>query len=152
MHWNGDRRRSGCFVLLLLIAAGCFGQTQFKSGSLTINTKYENLNYRIEVADSARLKSIGLMYRSTLPENQGMLLLNERPQRLNIWMKNTFIPLDIIYIDRHGYIVKIVENTQPESTTVMPSDGRVKAVLELNAGQVQKQDIAVGDRVTYQVH
>ena len=152
MHWNGDRRRSGCFVLLLLTATGCFGQTQFKSGSLTINTKYENLNYRIEVADSARLKSIGLMYRSTLPENQGMLLLNERLQRLNIWMKNTFIPLDIIYIDAKGYIVKIVENAQPESTTVMPSDGRVKAVLELNAGQVQKQDIAVGDRVTYQVH
>ena len=71
MHWNGDRRRSGCFVLLLLIAAGCFGQTQFKSGSLTINTKYENLNYRIEVADSARLKSIGLMYRSTLPRKSG---------------------------------------------------------------------------------
>ena len=67
-------------------------------------------------------------------------------------MKNTFIPLDIIYIDAKGYIVKIVENAQPESTNVMPSDGRVKAVLELNAGQVQKQDIAVGDRVTYQVH
>ena len=152
MRWNGDSRRSGCFVLLLLMAAGCIGQTQFKSGSLTINTKYDNLYYRVEVADNPRLKSIGLMYRSNLPANQGMLLLNEKPQRLNIWMKNTFIPLDIIYIDTNGYIVKIVENAQPESTKVMPSDGRVKAVLELKAGQVQKRDIAVGDRVTYQVH
>ena len=152
MRWNGDSRRSGCLVLLLLIAAGCIGQTQFKSGSLTINTKYDNLYYRVEVADNQRLKSIGLMYRSSLPANQGMLLLNEKPQQLNIWMKNTFIPLDIIYIDTNGYIVKIVEHAQPESTKVMPSDGRVQAVLELNAGQVQKRDIAVGDRVTYQVH
>ena len=152
MRWNGDSRRSGCLVLLLLIAAGCIGQTQFKSGSLTINTKYDNLYYRVEVADNQRLKSIGLMYRSSLPANQGMLLLNEKPQQLNIWMKNTFIPLDIIYIDSNGYIVKIVEHAQPESTKVMPSDGRVQAVLELNAGQVQKRDIAVGDRVTYQVH
>ena len=152
MRWNGDSRRSGCLVLLLLIAAGCIGQTQFKSGSLTINTKYDNLYYRVEVADNQRLKSIGLMYRSSLPANQGMLLLNEKPRQLNIWMKNTFIPLDIIYIDTNGYIVKIVENAQTESTKVMPSDGRVQAVLELNAGQVQKRDIAVGDRVTYQVH
>ena len=152
MHWNGDCGRSGCFVLLLFSTVICIGQTHFKSGSLTINTKYNNLYYRVEVADNARSKSIGLMYRSTLPANQGMLLLNEKPQRLNIWMKNTFIPLDIIYIDAKGYIVNIVENAQPESTNVMPSDGRVKAVLELNAGQVQKQDIAVGDRVTYQVH
>jgi uncharacterized membrane protein (UPF0127 family) len=152
MRWNGDCGRSGCFVLLLFSAVICIGQTHFKSGSLTINTKYKNLYYRVEVADNARSKSIGLMYRSTLPANQGMLLLNEKPQRLNIWMKNTFIPLDIIYIDAKGYIVKIVENAQPESTNVMPSDGKVKAVLELNAGQVQKQDVAVGDRVTYQVH
>ena len=145
-------RRGCCLVFLLFISASCIGQTHFKSGSLTINTKYDNLYYRVEVADNPRLKSIGLMYRSTLPANQGMLLLNEKPQQLNIWMKNTFIPLDIIYIDTDGYIVKIVENAQPESTRVMPSGGRVKAVLELKAGQVQKRDIAVGDRVTYQVH
>ena len=147
-----ERRRGCCLVFLLFISASCIGQTHFKSGSLTINTKFDNLYYRVEVADNPRLKSIGLMYRSSLPANQGMLLLNEKPQRLNIWMKNTFIPLDIIYIDADGYIVRIVENAQPESTRVMPSGGSVKAVLELNAGQVQKRDIAVGDRVTYEVH
>lgn len=141
-----------CLVLLLFISAGCAAQTRFKTGSLTIATRSGELNYRVEVADTDRLKSIGLMYRASMPEHQGMLLLNEKPQRMNIWMKNTFIPLDIIYIDRNGYIVKIVENARTESTTVMPSDGKVKAVLELNAGQVQRQEIAVGDRVTYQVH
>lgn len=139
-------------VLLLFISAGCAAETRFKTGSLTIATKFGELNYRVEVADTARLKSIGLMYRTSMPADQGMLLLNKKPQRMNIWMKNTFIPLDIIYIDRNGHIVKIVENARAESTSVMPSDGKVKAVLELNAGQVRQQEIAVGDRVTYQVH
>ena len=144
--------RCYCLVLLLFISVGCAAETRFKTGSLTIDTSSGELNYRVEVADTDRLKSIGLMYRASMPEHQGMLLLNEKPQRMNIWMKNTFIPLDIIYIDRNGHIVKIVENARTESTTVMPSDGKVKAVLELNAGQVQRQEIAVGDRVTYQVH
>ena len=144
--------QGGCLVLLLFIAAGCTAQTQFKTGSLTIATKSGELNYRVEVADTNRLKSIGLMYRSSMPEGQGMLLLNEKPQRMNIWMKNTFIPLDIIYIDSNGHIVKIVENARTESTTVMPSDGKVKAVLELNSGQVRQKNISVGDSVTYQVY
>ena len=144
-------RRGCCLVFLLIISASCIGQASFKSGSLTINTKFEDLSYRVEVADTRLLKSIGLMYRSSLPAGRGMLLLNEKPQALNVWMKNTFIPLDIIYIDTDGYIVKIVENAQPESTAVMSSEGKVKAVLELNAGQVRQREIAVGDRVTYQV-
>ena len=144
-------RRGCCLVVLLFVAAACAGQTRFKSGSLTINTKFDNLSYRVEVADTRRLKSIGLMYRSSLPADQGMLLLNEKPRQLNVWMKNTFIPLDIIYIDTDGRIVKIVENAQPESTAVMPSEGKVKAVLELNAGQVRQREISIGDRVTYQV-
>lgn len=148
---NRVNRRSGCFILLFFVAAGCLAQTQFKWGSVTIVTKFESLSYRVEVADTRRLKSMGLMFRSSLPAGQGMLLLNEKPQSLNVWMKNTFIPLDIIYIDTHGYIVKIVENAQPESTAVMPSEGKVKAVLELNAGQVQERGIAVGDRVSYRL-
>ena len=146
------RHRQFCYlVALLVVTTAIVAETRFKSGSVTIATKFDELHYRVEVADTARLKSIGLMYRSSMPEKQGMLLLNKKPQRMNIWMKNTFIPLDIIYIDRDGYIVKIVENARTESTSVMPSGGKVKAVLELNAGQVREKNIAVGDGVTYQV-
>ena len=145
-------RQGGWLALLFFIIAVCMAEGQFKSGSLTIATKFRELNYQIEIADTARLKSLGLMYRSSLPAHQGMLLLNEKPQRVNIWMKNTFIPLDIIYIDEDGYIVRIVENAQPKSTAVMPSEDKVMAVLELNAGQVRQRDISVGDRVTYKEH
>lgn len=147
-----DFHRCCWLLLLLLIAPGCDAQARFKTGTLTIATKFRPLTYQVEVADTRQLKSIGLMYRSSLPEGQGMLLLNEKPERMTIWMKNTFIPLDIIYIDDNGHIVKIVQNARPESTAVMRSDGKVTAVLELNAGQVRQRDIAVGDRVTYQVH
>ncbi len=141
----------GYFVALLLATTAIVAQAQFKTGSLTIATQFGEVDYRIEVADTPGLKSLGLMYRSSLPERQGMLLLHDKPARMSIWMKNTFIPLDIIYISADGYIVKLVENARPESTARMPSDGKVKAVLELNAGQVRQRDIAVGDRVTYQV-
>ena len=139
-------------ALLFFVVAACMAQGQFKSGSLSIATKFREINYQVDIADTARLKNLGLMYRTSLPVHQGMLLLNEKPQQLNIWMKNTFIPLDIIYIDEDGYIVKIIKNAQPESTTTMPSDGKVMAVLELNAGQVQQHDISAGDRVTWQAH
>ena len=145
-------RSSDFVLLLLLVSVGGIAQAQFKSGSLTIATGFGTVNYRIEIADTPHLKSLGLMYRASLPERQGMLLLNDEPAHMNIWMKNTFIPLDIIYIDEDGYIVKITENARPESTAGMPSGGKVKAVLELNAGQVQKQNVAVGDRVIYKVY
>ena len=145
-------RHYGYLSALLIVTAAVVAQAQFKSGSLTVVTRFGEINYRIEVADTPSLKSLGLMYRSSLPEHQGMLLLNDPPARMSIWMKNTFIPLDIIYIDANGYIVKIVENARPESTTPMSSDGKVEAVLELNAGQVRERDIAVGDRVIYQVY
>ncbi len=135
-----------------IIATALIAETQFKSGALTIATRFGEINYRIEVADTPSLKSLGLMYRSSLPAHQGMLLLNDKPARMSIWMKNTFIPLDIIYVDADGHIVKIIENARPESTTTMPSGGKVKAALELNAGQVRQRDIAVGDRVTYRVY
>ncbi len=92
------------------------------------------------------------MHRHTLPSDQGMLLLYKTPRRVNIWMRNTFVPLDIIYINDKGDIVKIIENAEPQSTRLMPSEGEVKAVLELKAGQVRAQRIAVGDPIRYQLH
>lgn len=144
-------RRAACFLLALLMAAGVAAGARFKSGTVTIHAQGQELRYQVEVADTGQLRGIGLMYRASLPENHGMLLLNERPQQARIWMKNTFVPLDIIYIDDSGRIVNIFENAVPESTTIMPSDGAVKAVLEVNAGQVRARGIAVGDRVDYRV-
>ena len=149
---GGSRYPLSGFILLVVLSAGASGQAKFKSGSLTINVGGRNLNYIIEVADNDRSRSIGLMYRQTLSATQGMLLLYKKPQQANVWMKNTFLPLDIIYIDARGYIVKIIENATPQSTGLMRSGVRVKAVLELNAGQVEKHQIAIGNHVAWQVN
>ena len=140
-------------LLLLALAAGVGAaareQAHFKTGRLTIHAEGRQVDYQVEVADNNRLRRLGLMHRRSLPENQGMLLLFAQPQRASIWMKNTFIPLDLLYIDDQGRIVKIVENAIPRSTGAMRSNGKVKAVLELNAGQVSKWGLAVGDRVSH---
>ena len=140
-------------ILLLALAAGVGAaareQANFKTGRLTIHAEGRRVDYQVEVADNNRLRRLGLMHRQSLPENQGMLLLFAQPQRASIWMKNTFIPLDLLYIDDQGRIVKIVENAIPRSTGAMRSNGKVKAVLELNAGQVSKWGLAVGDRVSH---
>ena len=143
-------------ILLLALGAGVAAaareQANFKTGRLTIHADGRKVDYQVEVADNNRLRGLGLMHRHSLPENQGMLLLFAQPQRASIWMKNTFIPLDLLYIDDQGRIVKILENAIPRSTGAMRSNGKVKAVLELNAGQVNKWGMAVGDRVSHSAH
>lgn len=140
-------------ILLLALGAGVGAaareQANFKTGQLTIHSEGQRVDYQVEVADNNHLRRLGLMHRQNLPENQGMLLLFAQPQQASIWMKNTFIPLDLLYIDDQGRIVKIVENAIPRSTGAMRSNGKVKAVLELNAGQVSKWGLAVGDRVSH---
>jgi len=108
-----------------------------------------SVSYNIEIARTSAQMQRGLMFRDSMPENQGMLFiyLPERPA--SMWMKNTILPLDMFFIDRHGIIINIAEDTIPFSTEPIRSDGDVRAVLELNAGQARKHQIATGDKVTH---
>lgn len=107
--------------------------------------------HRIEayVARSARERARGLMHVEVLPADQGMLFLYPAPQPVRMWMKNTLIPLDMLFIDAAGRIVGIAADTQPLSTAVIASPGPVVAVLELNAGSAAAWGLVPGDRVRY---
>jgi uncharacterized protein len=105
------------------------------------------VSYQVEIASSESARQRGLMYRRIMLANEGMLLDYKRPAKMAIWMKNTFIPLDIIFINMQGEITKIHEGAVPHSTERIPSDGKVRAVLEINAGQVQEHGITVGDKI-----
>ena len=107
--------------------------------------------FQIEIADTTSTRARGLMYRKSLPSDQGMLLVYPTPQRVSIWMKNTYIPLDIFYVGRYGEIVSIVTDAKPLSLKSMPSAVDVLAVLELNAGESAKRGIKVGDQVVHPV-
>lgn len=105
--------------------------------------------YQVEIAESESSRKRGLMYRKSMPMNQGMLLDYKRPASTAIWMKNTYIPLDIIFIDIYGMIVKLHEGATPHSMRRIESGGKVRAVLEINAGQISLHGIKTGDRVQH---
>ena len=111
----------------------------------------QTIDFAIEVADTDALRKHGLMFRRQLPEHQAMLLLYPQARRIGIWMKNTFISLDIIFIASDGTITRIAHGAAPKSTETIPSPGPALAVLEINGGQAGRLGIKVGDQVVYPV-
>jgi uncharacterized protein len=107
--------------------------------------------FAVELASTPQEQATGLMFRRELPEGQGMLFDFHREQPTSFWMKNTYIPLDMIFIRGDGRILRIAENTVPLSETLVPSGGPVRAVLEVIAGTAKKLGIAPGDRVAHQI-
>jgi uncharacterized membrane protein (UPF0127 family) len=108
-------------------------------------------SFSVELARTERAIDRGLMYRKSLPDGHGMLFDFGREQPIEMWMKNTFIPLDMIFIDGDGRIRSIAENTKPLSRRLISSRGRVRAVLEINAGTARRLGIAPGDRVSHPI-
>ncbi len=99
------------------------------------------------MAKTNEQRATGLMYRKSLPDGQGMLFDFAPEQEVAMWMKNTYVSLDMIFIRADGRIHRIAERTKTESTDIIPSGGPVRAVLEVVAGTAQKYGIAVGDKV-----
>jgi uncharacterized protein len=138
---------AGLITLALLIpwGAGYAAGT----GTLVLKTASGDHNFNIEVATTDQERALGLMFRRSLPENAGMLFIYDPPQPATMWMKNTFIPLDMVFISAHGEVHRIESNTEPFSTTIIPSEGDVAGVLELNAGEAGKIGLKPGDKVIY---
>ncbi len=105
--------------------------------------------FSVELADNDAERAKGLMYRKELPEGQGMLFDFHREQDVSFWMQNTYISLDMIFIRADGRILRIAENTEPESTRIISSGGLAKGVLEVIAGTAKKYGIQPGDRVAH---
>ncbi|HEX5507119.1 MAG TPA: DUF192 domain-containing protein [Pseudolabrys sp.] len=119
--------------------------------TLEIVSKTGVHTFAIEIADNDASRQQGLMYRKSLPEGQGMLFDFKTEQPVSFWMKNTYIPLDMLFIREDGRILRIAENTKPLSTDIIPSGGPVLAVLEVIGGTARKFGIAPGDRVAYRI-
>lgn len=103
--------------------------------------------FSVEMATTEAERQQGLMHRKELPEGHGMLFDFHRDQEVGFWMRNTYIPLDMIFIRSDGRIMRIAENTEPLSEKIVPSNGAVRAVLEVIGGTARKLGIAPGDRV-----
>ncbi len=103
----------------------------------------------IEVAEDAPEKALGLMFRTELADNKGMLFPYSEARELSMWMRNTYIPLDMLFIRPDGVIHRIEMRAEPMSERVITSGGPVSAVLELAGGATERLGIKAGDRVRY---
>lgn len=103
----------------------------------------------IEIADNEYERQTGLMYRNSMQEKRGMLFICKEYQPQSFYMRNTLIPLDIIYIDDAFKIVSFQKNAKPLDETSLPSDKPAKYVLEINAGLSDTWKLAVGDSISY---
>ena len=115
---------------------------------LMIETSGRIITIRAEVADTMALRRRGLMHRQRLPRGRGMLLLWERPSMAALWMKNTLVPLDMIFIAAGGRIVHIHENARPGDLTPISAGQPVLAVLEMAAGEARRLGLKKGNLVT----
>jgi uncharacterized protein len=105
--------------------------------------------FKVEVARNDADRAQGLMFRRSMPADQGMLFDFARVEPVSMWMQNTYLPLDMLFIRADGTIARIAANTEPLSTRTIPSGEPVLAVLELNAGTAAKLGIKPGDRVEH---
>jgi uncharacterized membrane protein (UPF0127 family) len=106
--------------------------------------------FKVEIADTAAKRELGLQYRRELPPDRGMIFLFPREDRLSFWMKNTVISLDMIFIGADQTIVGIVENAAPFSLEGRSVTGLSKYVLEINGGLSRRYGFAAGDRVRFE--
>ena len=136
-------------ALMVALVEAAPASITFEESPLAIDAAHDRFDFQVEMAVSPAQRSQGLMFRESLEENRGMLFDFGRPQRASMWMRNTYVPLDMLFIDAEGRITQIAANTQPLSDAVVASREPVRAVLELRGGVSAKLGIKPGDRVIH---
>ncbi len=143
--------RSGFVALLASVvsvgsAAWSAGQS-LRTEPLDIVTSAGTRHFTVEVADTDQTRETGLMFRKSMAPNRGMLFDFGAPQAVTFWMKNTLIPLDMVFIAKDGHVVSIARNAKPMSEALIPSDGPIVGVLELRGGRAAEIGVEPGDEV-----
>jgi uncharacterized membrane protein (UPF0127 family) len=146
-----SRLRAASFAVAAMLAwLGAAGMAQAAEiQPLEIVTKAGVQTFTVEMAKTEKERETGLMYRKELADGRGMLFDFSPEQQVSMWMKNTFLSLDMIFIGANGRIVRIAENTEPQSLKIISSGGPAKGVLEVIAGTAKKYGIAPGDQVVH---
>lgn len=116
---------------------------------LTITTASGKHVFSAEVMRTDEQRSRGLMFRRYMPPDRGMLFDFKQEQPVMMWMKNTYLPLDMVFIARNGTVINVAENTEPMSERTIPSAGPAYAVLEVNAGTAKRIGLKRGDKVSH---
>ena len=137
---------SALVALVMMIAPAA---AKMRNETLRLKTASAEHTIRIEVAVDDADKARGLMFRRSVEPMTGMLFPYDKAEELTMWMKNTYVSLDMVFIRADGVIHRIAKRTEPLSEAVVASEGPVTAVLELVAGEADRLGLAVGDRVLH---
>ena len=130
---------------------GAVGEAPAGFEALETVTPSGRTRFFVEIADNDAERERGLMFRKSLAPDRGMLFDFKTPREVAFWMKNTLIPLDIIYIRTDGTILSIARNTTPLSEAPIPSGGPVVGVLELAGGRTGEISLMPGDRIEHRI-
>ncbi len=136
-------------ALTLLVAAPSSSEAQMQRETLTLVTASGERKIDIEVARTPDEQAKGLMFRTELGDTNGMLFPYSPPRELTMWMKNTYIPLDMVFIRPDGVVHRIEMRTEPLSEAIISSGAPAAAVLELAGGAAERLGIKPGDRVRH---
>ena len=123
----------------------------FDRSKLRVVTKSGKHEFIVETAVTDRQHAQGLMFRQSLAKNAGMLFDYKVPTSITMWMKNTFIPLDMIFINNDGKVINVVQRAIPFSENVISSLGKARGVLEVNGGTASRLGIIPGDKILHRI-
>ncbi len=137
-----------CCVVMLMAATAAL-DARMRQDRLTLVTASGEHAIEIEVAETAEEKSLGLMFRSSLADGKGMLFPYPAAQEITMWMRNTLIPLDMVFIRADGTVHRIEARTEPLSEAIVASKGPVTGVLELAGGAAERLGLKAGDKVRH---
>ena len=143
MHLKISKMLFKFLILIMFISANVSAEKK----ELVIDTLGNKVIFTVDIAETRKERKKGLMFKKELKSTDGMLFIFPNSQIVNIWMKNTLIPLDIIYISEDRTITQIIKNAVPKKKTIHSSKEFTKYVLEINAGQAIKHNIKVGNKV-----
>ncbi|WP_409201206.1 DUF192 domain-containing protein [Leisingera sp. M523] len=143
LHWS----LGACMAF----AAGTALASDCQLAQADLRGDWGQAGFTVEIAATEAERAQGLMFREDLPRGAGMLFVYDSPQPAAFWMKNTLIPLDIIFLNEHGLVTSVHENAVPGDLTPIPGGDAVFAVLEINGGLARKYGIAAGSQMRHEI-
>lgn len=147
MTLSGPARYAATLLLAFAAAAFMARSASADSSRLTIFTRTGTHVFQVEEARTEAERERGLMNRGSLPSDKGMIFAFPTTMHVSFWMKNTLIPLDMLFVLSDGTVAGIVSNAKPMSEKIIPSPGPVRFVVELNGGQAARIGAKAGDRI-----
>ncbi len=138
-----------CALILALALAAILGCARGPCVAIVAADGHTRATVRVEVADANSKREVGLMYRKSMDADAGMIFLFKSPTRLNFWMHNTELPLDMIFAGANLRVVGVVTNAEPFSEKLLGVEADSQYVLEVNAGFCARNGIKAGDRLDF---